>query len=457
MRRAGELQVREPGVGGEADHAAHRRGKAGQFKLHVGLDVLGPLGQAGQPEGPDVDAGQQVLAEGGPPRLSGREVAVGAADEVEVADHLAVSAHGQEAAVLDGAQQHGLFIGAELTDLIEEEHAAVGRFEQTGAIGGGAGEGALAVAEQGRHGLIAPQCGAVEFHQRAADQVAGLAQFVDAAGELALAGAGGAEQQDGLAGGFGDQFDLLEQAAHAPVGGADARGQAGEGLLVAAFQPAGEAVVGAEVEIDHAERAGLVGAAVVRRGPLHQFAGDDAALHQEEQADLGDVGARGHVDQILGVGGEAEAVGEVGQGGVDLGEVPRVLQGHDVAHDLGLGGDLADVGHQHIGDGLGTGGLDEFQTVDPQIGLLDQGEGGPPSLPALGPGLSRAVGVQDGSNHADGDGLGHSFKDTPIYLSIFFTDYSPSAAPPGPTQAGLTPGTRCAMVMCRPPHPAGAV
>ena len=55
------------------------------------------------------------------------EVAVGAGDELEVARHLAVGADRQEALLLDGPQQHRLLVDAQLADLVEEEHAAVGR------------------------------------------------------------------------------------------------------------------------------------------------------------------------------------------------------------------------------------------------------------------------------------------------------------------------------------------
>ena len=99
--------------------------------------------EAGEAKGPQVDARQQVLAERAL-RDCALQVAVGAGDQLEVALHLPVGADGQEALLLDGAQQHRLLVEAELADLVEEQHAAVGRAQQPGAIRDRAGEGALA-------------------------------------------------------------------------------------------------------------------------------------------------------------------------------------------------------------------------------------------------------------------------------------------------------------------------
>ena len=67
-----------------------------------------------------------------PARTDAAQVAVGAGDQLEVALRLRVGADGQEALFLDRAQQHGLLVEAELADLVEEQHAAVGRAQQTG-------------------------------------------------------------------------------------------------------------------------------------------------------------------------------------------------------------------------------------------------------------------------------------------------------------------------------------
>ncbi len=70
-----------------------------------------------------------------------------------------------------------------------------------GPIGRGAGERAFHVAEQGRHGLIAAERGAVDLDERAGDLLPLPLQFVDPPGELRLAGAGRAGQQQRRAAG----------------------------------------------------------------------------------------------------------------------------------------------------------------------------------------------------------------------------------------------------------------
>ena len=62
------------------------------------------------------------------------EIAVRPGDELKIATALAVGAEGQESLLLHGAEQHGLFVEAELADLVEEEHAAIGRAQQSGTI-----------------------------------------------------------------------------------------------------------------------------------------------------------------------------------------------------------------------------------------------------------------------------------------------------------------------------------
>ena len=60
----------------------------------------------------------------------------------------AVRAHGAHLAVLQHAQQLRLELGRHVADLVEEQRAAVGLHEEAPARRGGAGEGALHVAEQ---------------------------------------------------------------------------------------------------------------------------------------------------------------------------------------------------------------------------------------------------------------------------------------------------------------------
>ena len=89
--------------------------------------------EAGQRERPQIEPRQQILAKAAVRNRSAK-IAIGAGDQLELARHLLVGADGQEALVLDGAQDHGLLVEAEFADLVEEQHAAVGRAQQAGAL-----------------------------------------------------------------------------------------------------------------------------------------------------------------------------------------------------------------------------------------------------------------------------------------------------------------------------------
>src|SRR6185295_6727069 len=104
----------------DADAERPRRGQ--ELVVEVRLDVLDALAQAGEAEGPEVDAREEVLPEAAGSDVDG-EIAVGAGEEQELALRLAVRAHRQERLVLERAQEHRLLVEAELADLVEEEHA----------------------------------------------------------------------------------------------------------------------------------------------------------------------------------------------------------------------------------------------------------------------------------------------------------------------------------------------
>jgi hypothetical protein len=59
-----------------------------------------------------------------------------------------VSTHRPHLAALQHTQQAGLHAGGQLAHLVEQQRAAVGLAEQTGALARGAGERAAGVAEQ---------------------------------------------------------------------------------------------------------------------------------------------------------------------------------------------------------------------------------------------------------------------------------------------------------------------
>ena len=95
--------------------------------------------------------------------------------------------------LLDEAEQLGLDVEADVADLVEKERAAVGGADDAGERGVGAGEGALAVAEQLALEHVARHRRAVERDERAIGAVGGA---MDEARQHLLAGAGLAGEQD---------------------------------------------------------------------------------------------------------------------------------------------------------------------------------------------------------------------------------------------------------------------
>ena len=107
-------------------------GDGGELVIEVGLDILVPIAQPRQRERPQVDAREEILAEA-PAATRVAEIAIRAGDQLEVARDLAIRAERKELLLLDRAKEHRLFVGAELADLVEKEHAAVGRAQQARA------------------------------------------------------------------------------------------------------------------------------------------------------------------------------------------------------------------------------------------------------------------------------------------------------------------------------------
>ena len=89
-------------------------------------------------------------------------------------------------ALLDRAQQLDLHRQRQLADLVEEQGAAVGRLEQAFLVGAGAGEAALAVAEELALHQLGRDRAAVDRHERPGRA---RAQAVDVARDDLLAGA----------------------------------------------------------------------------------------------------------------------------------------------------------------------------------------------------------------------------------------------------------------------------
>ena len=90
----------------------------------------------------------EVLAKSAPLHL-GQCVAVGRGDDADVDRHLFRAAHSLELALLEDAHELRLQVFRQLADLVEEERAAVGLFENALPGGDRAGESASSAAVKG--------------------------------------------------------------------------------------------------------------------------------------------------------------------------------------------------------------------------------------------------------------------------------------------------------------------
>ena len=114
---------------GERGRTAAPGREAGEEVRGEEGDVLAPLAQGRDADGEDVEAVEEVLAEGA---LYGRslEVAVGGRDHAHVDAHRARGADGAHLAELEGAQEAHLQRRRHLADLVEEDRAASGLLEE---------------------------------------------------------------------------------------------------------------------------------------------------------------------------------------------------------------------------------------------------------------------------------------------------------------------------------------
>ena len=194
--RHGEAQESGPRLLIEGHPTTGAAGPLGQLVDQVGLDILGPVAQAGQAKGPQIDAGQEIFA-----KLALdhglAEFAVGSGDELKVAGLFLVRSDRQERLLFDGAQKHGLLVGPQLADLVEKEHPAVGRAQESGPVALRPGESPLDVTEERRHGGVAAQSRAVDSYEWARNLSPCTFELVDALGQLRLAGPGRPHEQHG--------------------------------------------------------------------------------------------------------------------------------------------------------------------------------------------------------------------------------------------------------------------
>ncbi|HEU4404828.1 MAG TPA: hypothetical protein VFS43_06010 [Polyangiaceae bacterium] len=136
----------------------------GEEGLREQRDVVAPLAQRRHVELDHVEPVVQVFAEAAGRDL-GHEVLVGGRDDAHVDPRRPLGAQRLHLALLDRAQQLGLRRKAEVGDLVEEEHAAVGEGELAALVAGRAGEGALLVAEELGLDHRLGDGGAVERHE----------------------------------------------------------------------------------------------------------------------------------------------------------------------------------------------------------------------------------------------------------------------------------------------------
>ena len=156
-------------------------------------EVVEALAEGGRFEADDVEAVEEVFAEGAAIDFD-VEVAVCGGDDAEVDGSVVGFADASECAFLECAEEFGLVGEGELADLVEEECAVVGELEESGVGLVGAGEGAFGVAEDFGFEEWFGDRGAVDGDEAGVVAVAGL---VEGAGDELFAGAALADDQDG--------------------------------------------------------------------------------------------------------------------------------------------------------------------------------------------------------------------------------------------------------------------
>src|SRR5438552_12762331 len=126
--------------------------------------AVGPVAERGERDGDRVDAIVQVLAElAGAPRL--REIAVGRGHDAYVHPARPRATDAEEGARFEHTQELHLHVWLDLTDLVQEEGAAVGQLDEPGLEADGARERALLVTEELGLEHLAGQRAAVERHE----------------------------------------------------------------------------------------------------------------------------------------------------------------------------------------------------------------------------------------------------------------------------------------------------
>ena len=228
----------------------------------------------------------------------------------------------------------------------------------------GARESAFDVAEQGGHGGVAPQRGAVHLDKGPADLMPGLLQLEDPPGEARLARAGRAHQQHRGAGANGHPLQVLDEPVEIRVPSGDARFQEGKALLHFPAKARGDLVVARQVQVDDRPLPHRGGPA--RRGGLHQLRREVARLGQQEEADLRYVRAGGDMHQVfLPLRLEGVAARELVQRAIHFLEIPGILKLDRRQAHLRFRGDRPHVLRQRPGEARPTLGDATTRTGPP--------------------------------------------------------------------------------------------
>ena len=122
------------------------------------------------------------------------QMAVGGGDDADVHLDGAVAADAFQFTFLKDAQQLGLDLRGDFADFVQQDGAVVGQFEPAFALGHGAGEGALFMAEKFALDEVFRDGGAIELDERGAGA---RALAVERARDQFLAGAALAGDQHG--------------------------------------------------------------------------------------------------------------------------------------------------------------------------------------------------------------------------------------------------------------------
>ena len=110
-------------------------------------DIVAPFGQARHPQGDDIEAVVEIFAE----RAAGDpvpEVDIGRGQQADIDLNRPLGPDRFDRALLDGAEEFGLQVGAQFADFVEEEGASVGEFELPPLVAYGAGESPFDMPEQ---------------------------------------------------------------------------------------------------------------------------------------------------------------------------------------------------------------------------------------------------------------------------------------------------------------------